>query len=206
MEQWKYIEGFKVSNLGNCIYDGKITKDSKGYLKISKEDKFIHILVAKAFCNWFEGCHTHHINGNKLDNRATNLICLTPSEHTKIHKPRGKGKKVEQYTLDGEFVAEFKSITEVKEKTGISITSSLKGKTYTSGGYLWVYKGDDIPIDKFKIGRSILQYTKDFILLNEFRSISDASRKLGICKQAISQCIKGKQKTANGFIFKKKED
>jgi hypothetical protein len=31
------------------------------------------------------GCCIHHINGNKHDNRIDNLVCLTYSQHNKIH-------------------------------------------------------------------------------------------------------------------------
>ena len=39
------------------------------------------------------GCQIHHDNGNKLDNRIENLICVTPDEHKKIHrKVRSKNR------------------------------------------------------------------------------------------------------------------
>lgn len=158
MENWKFIDGIEVSNYGGCRYDGKITTDNNGYLKISKEDKYIHILVAKGFCNWFEGCVVHHKNENKNDNRAENLICLTPSEHSKIHSKNNRnGKHILQYSLDGEFIAEYKSIREASIKTGISIeyiskfcknksiVRTYKGKSYVYNasdccGYIFTFK------------------------------------------------------------------
>ena len=55
---------------------------------------FVYTVVARAFpeiCgNWFNGCHVHHKDGNPLNNKAENLICLSPAEHNLIHK---KGKR-----------------------------------------------------------------------------------------------------------------
>lgn len=48
-----------------------------------------HRIVAKAFpeiCGeWFDDCEVHHIDGNKLNNRAENLVILTKEEHYKLH-------------------------------------------------------------------------------------------------------------------------
>lgn len=32
-----------------------------------------------------KGWHVHHLNGNRADNRLANLICLTRSQHAKLH-------------------------------------------------------------------------------------------------------------------------
>ena len=32
------------------------------------------------------GLHVHHMDGNKLNNRPTNLKVVTPSQHRKLHK------------------------------------------------------------------------------------------------------------------------
>lgn len=32
-----------------------------------------------------EGCHVHHVNGDKADDRIENLAVVTPKQHTRIH-------------------------------------------------------------------------------------------------------------------------
>lgn len=84
MEQWKYIDNYWVSDIGNVKEE---TRKHGRYLQIKGGNTpMVHVLVAKAFCNWFEGCDVHHINFNPLDNRADNLVCLTKSEHQLAHK------------------------------------------------------------------------------------------------------------------------
>lgn len=51
-------------------------------------------------------------------------------------------------------------------------------------------------------GTPILMF-KNGVEIGSFRSMGEAERKTGIRKQYISQCIKGKQKHAHGFEFKK---
>lgn len=55
-------------------------------------------------------------------------------------KPSGRGIKVSQYTLEGEFVGSYNSTTEAEKSTGIhntNIQAALNGRYKQSGGYLW---------------------------------------------------------------------
>jgi hypothetical protein len=80
----------------------------RGYVYFKR--KTVHRLVARYYCEeWFDGCEVHHIDHNKLNNDATNLVCISKLEHKKIHandmepilkdehyKPKRKKQKAKQ--------------------------------------------------------------------------------------------------------------
>lgn len=51
------------------------------------------------------------------------------------------------------------------------------------------------------LAKRVLQYSTDGVFIQEFSSIGEASRKLGIRKSSIQHCCNGKSKTADGYIF-----
>ena len=76
---------------------------------------------------------------------------LPKTAYKKGHKPWNTGthgvikawnrRRVLQYTKDMVFVAEFESVTEAIEKTGVkNIAAVARGKSKTSGGFVWKYK------------------------------------------------------------------
>lgn len=118
-----------------------------------------------------------------------------------------------QYTLDGIFVSEYKSQTEAERKTNIiqsGINLCLKGKCKQFKNFHWFYK-NGVPKNIVKYRKystnvkPIIQYNLDGNLINEFESISDATRKLNISSGHIVTTIK-KSKQCRGFIFKYKDD
>lgn len=77
MDAPKYIE-----------YDGlKFCRDEKtGYYLNSTIRKRLHRYVwEKEVGTIPKGCHIHHVNGNKADNRIENLAVLTASGHQRMH-------------------------------------------------------------------------------------------------------------------------
>ena len=113
----------------------------------------IHRIVAEAFCKKSDGdCEVNHINENKADNRACNLEWCTHQENSsygtrgeRISRANTNGKQskaVVQLTPNGEFVAEYPSLAEIRRKTGFNhknICRFLKGYGETAYGYKWQY-------------------------------------------------------------------
>ena len=106
IEEWKQIKEFPryyVSSNGrvkSLVRKQEIilkqTSTEAGYLIIKlynnkqqpKEKTYrVHRLVAQYFITDFdETKEVHHINGNRKDNRAENLQCLTRQQHQQKHK------------------------------------------------------------------------------------------------------------------------
>ena len=159
----------KCKNFKNVEGSERITKQTKnglGYVYVGLKGKAIpiHILVAKAFpeiCGeWFENADVHHKDFDRTNNNANNLQVITKKEHHRLHLNRNNkeqikktievlSKPVIQYTLDGEFVAEYPSAKEAERQTNIKqsnisnccIGAIRKGyKVKTAGGYKWSFK------------------------------------------------------------------
>ena len=163
--EWKPIEGYEgIYDLRDdgLLYSHprKGTKggysygreNMEGYLyfvltKNKKQDsRRINRLVWETFVGPIpKGYDIHHKNHNRQDNRIENLCLLSVFEHTKEHLEE-KSKAVLQYTLDGEFIAEYISTREAERKTKIPnqhIGQCCLGKRQTAGGYVWKYKGEE---------------------------------------------------------------
>ena len=143
----KYHRKERIMRLG---YQGKYrifqaSKDSK------QKNIRIHNAVWEAFNGIIQnGYVIHHIDHNPSNNRLDNLQMVTFEEHNNIHRidringqNRSHNKKVLQYTLNGEFVAEHQSITDAANATNAErrhISDVCNGKRNKCGGYIWRYK------------------------------------------------------------------
>lgn len=74
---------YAVSRCGKIIRNLQLyapTKQSAGYLRLGS--RLMHRVVAACWLdNFAPDKQVHHINGDKTDNRADNLECLTQTEH-----------------------------------------------------------------------------------------------------------------------------
>lgn len=138
----------------------KSGKDTKGYLRVSlwkngKGKTFkVHRLVAQAFIdNPYNLPQVNHKDENPSNNRVENLewcdakYNLTYGSRIKRVSDKtinGKlSKTVYQYSLDGEFVAEYPSVSEAARQLDCDIgciCHCCNGKQKTSYGYVWRYK------------------------------------------------------------------
>ena len=126
-------------------------------------------------------------------------------------------RSVCQYDTQGNFIAEYKSVKEASEITGINKTtiSSCVARNNPAikfaGGFIWRYekvdKLSEIPENKRKVV-SIAQYDLQGNLIHIFKSMSDASKETGITISAISNNCNGVRsiKSCHGYIFKRITD
>lgn len=162
----------KVWN-GKAYYEieDKVLKpwvNNKGYavvsLRINNQtvDMLVHRLVAST---WLDNPNNYpivnHKDNNPLNNSVDNLEWCTYSYNTLYAEKQGRRPLTElqkearsekstwlytpviQYDKNNNYIAEYNSITEAQNKTGINksnISACCKNKTKTAGGYIWKYK------------------------------------------------------------------
>jgi hypothetical protein len=124
----------------------------------------LHVLVAEAFIGDIpDGYEVHHIDGNKQNNIVTNLSVMESHEHRLLtiieHPEQTKGmneynkytkpKRIQQYTKDGHFIAEYANgeiasrFTNVCQRNILQVANKEEykpGKTRKqAGGYVWKF-------------------------------------------------------------------
>lgn len=73
-------------------------------------------------------------------------------------------KTVLKFSFDGELLEEYKNATEASKRNNVSVyalSSCLNYKSYTCGGYIWIYKeafSKEILEEKMKVGRKLMKY------------------------------------------------
>ena len=145
-------------------------KSKTGYKNVAlcKEGKsklyLTHRLVAQAFIsNPNKKPQVNHKDGNKLNNNVENLEWVTASENNKhawdnklkiisnkqLENAKALGKygkkrnrKVNQYSLNGELIKQWDSLTDIYNELGYSwgnISGCCRKVRKTSNGYRWEY-------------------------------------------------------------------
>lgn len=112
-------------------------------------------------------------------------------------------KAVQQFSKDGVLIREYPSIAEASRQTGfhrVNIELCCNGKQKQSNGYIWKLKNSEKTIAPFS---RIAQYTLDGNIVDIFYTALEASRKTGILRTSISNCLGNRTKTAGGFRWKR---
>lgn len=215
--QWKYTN----SNKPITAYKTKHIPNGKHVFQYDLNGNFI-----KEWNSYLEAAHElniphQHIRRVLVGERImTNSFIFRYDFQEKIteynKETKSFWKPVEQYTLDGAFVKEWKSITEAQQALGIKhgIGKCCSGIGKTAGGFQWKYKEDPksiISIIKPKLikvkkprplpnnAKSVAQLDNTGKIVCVYSSIAEASIKTGTSISNISGCLKLRQKTAGGY-------
>ena len=160
-EEFRAVKGYEglyeVSNYGRVrslkngkerILKGAINCDGYLYVDLCKNSRhlkyYIHRLVAiAAIPNPYGLPQVNHINEDKQSNVVTNLEWCDAKYNVNYGTAtQRRSKCVYQYSVSGEFVAEYPSIREAARQNGIwhsSINHCCNSTQNSAGGYVWSF-------------------------------------------------------------------
>ena len=174
--------GYNIENGGNSI--GKHSEEVKAKIRSSNKNKkrskeaCLKMSVAKKGKKWTEA-QRKALTGRKI------------SEETKRKMSEArKGRIVSEATR--------KKLSEANKGKKLSIETKEKLRLASLGKKMTAENKEKI---KEAVCKKIIQI-KDDKIINEWESIREASRTLNICNSSITECCRGKRKTAGGFSWR----
>lgn len=130
---------------------------------------------------------------------------MTADDIKKLNE--AKHRPVIQYSVSGDFIAEYKSIKDAAILNGFKSPNNINrcclGYNNFSYGYIWRYKEDKLDIDNLPHVKEkpVVQLTKDFKFIKRYESATKAAKENGWIKNPISICCNHKGKTAYGYVW-----
>jgi hypothetical protein len=123
-------------------------------------------------------------------------------------------KMVIQYSLQGEHIAHFASLTEAAKAVkstpsqifAACCTSKYKANR-TAAGFQWRLFSHTLKISPYipcevNSPKGCKQYDTKGLLIKSFPSLGEAARQTGIQRSGISKCCSGRLLTSGGYIWK----
>lgn len=195
------------------ILSGKPNKES-GYIQyvLCINGKQITMLGHRLILSTFQPIENesqmtvNHKDGDKTNNKLSNLEWMTIQENilhawrTGLNSPH-IFRKVEQYSINGDFIASYDSIADAFRATeATKIREVANGKRKTAGGFIWKWAEEFIPEDR-GAKKSVIQFDLVGNYIQEYESVSAAARATGSNRKGISAVCLGKAKSCNNFFW-----
>lgn len=227
----KYLisdDGKVFSAISNRILKTQISNVGYERIELCFTDRtrkeFVHRLVAEAFIpNPNNYPVVNHKDENPLNNRVENLewctykyntnygnclIKMSKNHNYKSGADNVKSKRVFQFTLNGELVAEYGSTYEAQRKTGMnskSIAKACTGILKQYAGYLWSYNPC---VDEYSEKRNT-NFRKGNIAMCDLEGnvikVYSTPRELeadGFNQMSVNRVCRGERKSYKGYVFK----
>tara|TARA_B100000953_G_C17999544_1_gene414674 strand:- start:270 stop:932 length:663 start_codon:yes stop_codon:yes gene_type:complete len=149
-------------------------------------------------------------NNNELAEKEKQYILKYNSKEGGYNADSGGGikKTVYQYSKKGELLAEYDCLESAANAVNVhknSISNTCLGQNKTCTGFYWSYKlYEKYPIILDFRKKKVLQIDLNDKIVNEFDSVSEASRVTGISKTCIARVCRSERKQTSGYKFKYK--
>ena len=196
---------YNVSDGGRAVFKGlslskehkrKISESNMGrtptVMSITGKERLVKGLIGNK--NALGHRHTENTRkqiSESLLGRKRNPFSV---EHRKCISERKKGKKLSECQKQQLERLHKSNIGRKMPQSAIDLLIKRnKGRIYTENTIK-------------KMSKAIIQYDLNMNKINEFISGQEAFRKTGTDNSSITKCCKGKLKTANGYIWRYKED
>ncbi|MBL0745846.1 NUMOD1 domain-containing DNA-binding protein [Chryseolinea lacunae] len=118
-------------------------------------------------------------------------------------------RPVTQYSIAGEKIARFLSVTEAARATKISgktISGAALRKFRFGSGYVWRYDGETYDGELKDTIRNrpkgIVQYTPEGLRVARYDSVNQACKATGFCNTALLHCASKQSKLSYGFVWR----
>jgi len=182
----------------------------KDHLKKSKKGKCYEFQNAiatfsPAAFNWSQVDTANDLN--ELAQKEKEYILMYNSKEEGFNCDNGGSvpKKVFQYNLSGTLINSFSSLANAGNavsaaKSGIS--KAALGISKTCKGYYWSYSSTFPKILEDLRKKKVQQISLKGVFLNEFDSVSEASKQTGCNKSGIAKVSRKERKSCGGYYWK----